>query len=319
MRRLFLILTLLAALSAGVLAGETDSPKDMRGDEGILMDLRPTGALYLAPDRILVADSNNNQFHIFDREGRRYLRLDLPRDLPAPWYSGIAGLEDQAFLVTGDHFHDKNAIRFLEAHSVVHRYVLEGERFSKDSAAVNYDPNVALRRTGHLGQTVQNPMRVEGIAVDPRQKRVFFGLSRPLDAQGSVQILEARLDEVMNRDKNLELRDVKPQLVPDTEEAVGQRFHLSDLCYVPGKGLLVLLASQSPDARRFGSNQIWFLPGGFGPARVVARDLAPGNRAAGLAVREDDHNTYEMALTCDNDPERTGMPSRLVILKDIRL
>lgn len=319
MRRLYLILTLLAVLSAGALAAETDSPKDMRGDEGILMDLRPTGAIYLAPDRILIADSNNNQFHIFDPEGRRYLRLDLPRELPAPWYSGLASLEDQAFLVTGDHFHEKNVVRFVGAHSVVHRYVLEGERFSQDSAAVNYDPNIALRRTGLLGQTVKTPMKVEGIAVDSKQKRVFFGLSRPLDEEGSVRIFEARQEQVMGQDKHLELHDVKPQLTPDVEEAVGQRFHLSDLCYVPGKGLLVLLASQSSDGRRFGSNQIWFLPGGFGPARVVARDLAAGNRAAGLAVREDGHNTYEMALTCDNDPERTGMPSRLVILKGIKL
>lgn len=319
MQRLFLILTLLAVLSTGALAVETDSPKDMRGDEGVLMDLRPTGAVYLAPDRILVTDCNNNQFHIFDPEGRRYLRLDLPRNLPAPWYSGIARLEDETFLVLGDHFHEKNVVRYVEAHSVLHRYALQGDRWSQDSAAVNYDPNVALRRTGNLGETVESPMKLEGIAVDPRQKRVFFGLSRPLDADGSVRIYEARLDEVMNLDKNLEFHDAKAQLIPEVEPALGQRFHLSDLCYVPGKGLLVLLASQSADGRRFGSNQIWILRGGFGPARLVAKEIAPGNQAAGLAVREDGNNSYEVALTFDNDPERTGMPSRILILKGIKL
>lgn len=321
MRRTCLLFSLmfLVLVSAGALALETDTPKDMRGDEGLLMDFRPTGAVYLTEDRVLVSDSNNRQFHIFDLEGRRFRRLDLPRDMPSPSYSGIASLGGQEFLVIGDHFHEKNAVRFVHARSVLHRYTLEGEGWSRDSAETNYDPDAALRRTGHLGQTVQDPMKVEGIAVDPKQKRVFFGLSRPLGPDGSVLIYEARLDEVMARDRGLEFHDVKPQLVPELEPAVGQAFHLSDLCYVPGKGLLVLLASQSPDGRRFGSNQLWLLRGGFGPARLVAKELAPGNRASGLAVREEGKDTFEVTLVFDNDPERTGMPSRILTIRSLKL
>jgi len=321
MRRAPLLLTwiFLVLVSAGALALETDTPKDMRGDEGVLMDLRPTGAVYLAPDRVLVTDSNNRQLHIFDLEGRRFRRLDLPRDMPSPSYSGIASLGEDAFLVSGDHFHEKNAVRFVHARSVLHRYVLQGEGWTRDSADTNFDPDAALRRTGHLGQTVKDPLKLEGIAVDSKQKRVFFGLSRPLGPDGSILIYEARLDEVMARDRNLEFHDAKPQLSPEVEPAVGQAFHLSDLCYVPGKGLLVLLASQSPDGRRFGSNQLWLLRGGFGPARLVAKELAPGNRAAGLAIREEEKDTYEATLVFDNDPERTGMPSRILTLKGLKI
>ncbi|MGI5843757.1 MAG: hypothetical protein ACOX9B_06235 [Candidatus Xenobium sp.] len=316
---LFLTWIFLVLVSAGALALETDAIKDMRGDEGVLMDLRPTGAVYLAPNRILVTDSNNRQLHIFDLEGRRFRRLNLPRDMPSPSYSGIASLGEDAFLVCGDHFHEKNAVRFIHARSVLHRYVLQGEGWTRDSADTNFNPDATFRRTGHFGQTVKNPLKLEGIAVDSKQKRIFFGLSRPLGPDGSVLIYEARLDEVMARDRNLEFHDVKPQLIPEVETAVGQAFYLSDMCYVPGKGLLVLLASQSPDGRRFGSNQIWLLRGGFGPARLVGKEIAPGNRAAGLAVREEGKDTYEATLVCDNDPERTGMPSRLVTIRGLKL
>lgn len=316
---LLLALAFLALLAAGARAVETDTPKDMRGDEGLLMDLRPTGAVFLAPDRILVTDARNNQFHIFDPEGRRYRRLDLPRTLPAPWYSGLARMEDGSFLVTGDHYHDKNVVRYVTAHSVLHRYTLDGERFTDDSAAVNYDPDTALRRTGYFGQTVSAPLKIEGIAVDSRQKRLFLGLSRPVDPSGEVLLYEARLDEVMNLKRDLDLKDVKAKLTPETEPSLGVPFHVSDLCYVPGKGLLVLMASQSADGKRFGSNQLWLLRGGFGPARLVARELAPGNRAAGVAVREDGSGAYTLALTFDNNPEETGTPSRLLILPGVKL
>lgn len=317
---LLLALALLALLTAGAFAVETDTPKDLRGDEGLLMDIRPTGAVFLSADRILVTDSNNNQFHIFDPEGRRYRRLDFPRALPAPWYSGIARLADgNSFLVTGDHFHEKNVVRYVTAHSVVHRYTLQGEDWTGDSAEVDYDPDTALRRTGYLGETVENPMKIEGIAVDPKQKRAFFGLSRPLGEDGSILVYEARLDEMMALQKDVGFKDAKAKLVPAVEPAVGRPFHLSDLCYVQGKGLLVLLASESKDGKTFGSNQIWILRGGFGPAKLVAKEIAPGNRAAGLAAREVDKNTYDLALTFDNNPEETGRPSRIMVMKGVKL
>lgn len=321
MRRqsVLLLLALLALLSSAVLAVETDTPKDLRGDEGVLMDLRPTGAVFTAPDRILVTDSRYNQFHVFDPEGRRYVRLDVPRDLPLPWYNGIAQLDDGSYLMVGSHYHEKNTVRYVTVRSVLHRYTMEGEKWRGDSAEVNYDPDTALRRTGFLGQTVKTPMEIGGIAVDPKQKRLFFGLTRPLAEDGSVLIYEARLPEVLELKKNLEFKDVKTKLVPPEEPALGQKFFLSDLAYVPGKGLLVLMASQSPDGKTFGSNQIWMLRGGFGPAKLVAKEIAPGNRATGLAVREESKNTYTLGLVFDNNPEDTGIPSRIMLMKGFKL
>lgn len=321
MRRLsvLLILTLLALVQAAALAVETDTPQDLRGDEGLLKDIRPTGAVFLAPDRILVSDARYNQFHVFDPTGRRYVRLDYPTNIPMPWYNGLAQLDDSSFLAMGSHYHEKNVTRFLTNRGVLHRYQLQGDSFTPDSGEVNYDPDTALRKTGHFGQTVQDPLEIGGLAVDPKQKRLFLGLSRPLGPDGTVTIYEARLPEVMARKRDLEFKDVKSKLVPPVEPALGEKFFLSDLAYVPGKGLLVLMASQSADGKRFGSNQLWFLRGGFGPAKMLAQEIAPGNRATGLAVREEAKGLYTLALVCDNDAEVTGIPSRILMMKGFKL
>src|SRR5690606_36514623 len=125
-------------------------------------------------------------------------------------------------------YHEKNTVRFVFARSVLHRYTLQGEAFSGDSAEVNFDPDRALRRTGLLGESVADPMEIGGVAVDNKQKRLFFGLTRPFSEDGSVIVYEARLDDVMKKDLNFDFKDAKAKLVPETEPSVGQPFRLTD-------------------------------------------------------------------------------------------
>ena len=73
MNRWFVLLLLL-----GTLAARAQQPVEFRSDEGVMQDFRPTGVVWLAPDRLMVCDKRWNDFHTFDLTGRRYKLLSFP-------------------------------------------------------------------------------------------------------------------------------------------------------------------------------------------------------------------------------------------------
>ncbi len=294
---------------------------DMRGDDGTLMSFRPSGVAFLSENRLFVCDSADQQMHIFDTEGRRFRRMAIPREVPVPTYSGMARLEGNTFLVTGDHYHAKNAVRFVNAHSVIHKYGVRGELFDEDSAQENFDPNIALRKTGLLGENLERRMKIDGIAIDQDNDEIFFGLSKPWndDDDYAVIIYTGSLSDVMNRNRKMTLTEHSydihcNRIDPLTE----QQYQITDLCHVPGKGLLILMASKQKNDIVFGSTQIWFKPDGSETAQLIGEDIAPGNFGSGIAAFEKD-GLYKLAIVFDNNPAVSSHPSRLMILDDVEL
>ncbi len=290
---------------------------DMRGDEGILENFRPSGLAFIAPDRVLVCDSADQRLHIFDTEGRRFKKLNIPRDLAPPNYTGMAKLSADNFLVIGSHHHENNYMRFLNARSVMHLYNLRGEMIADESASRDYDPIVALRKTGYLGEYAEKPMRVDGVAVDPSNNKIYIALSQPLEEDNSVIIYEGNLEEVLAHEKRTKLYQNNYGIFPRVDETTEQFYRVTDICHVPGRGLLILMASEKYGGYTFGANQLWFKPDDSDEAYLLAEDIAPGNYGAGLAVNPRDNGSYDVAITFDNNPARTSTPSRFMILEGL--
>lgn len=302
------------------LARAQNGPVDLRSDEGVMMDFRPTGVVWLAPDRLMVCDKRWNDFHIFDLTGRRFKLLSFPvRSRPLAWFNCLTPLDENNFLVAGNHYHEKNRVRFVSARSVVFRMWLEGEELSRNAAEDDYEPDRALRATGNFGESTKTPLELSGMAVDTKQKRIFFGCSQPLSSAGTMLVYEGNLDRFLARDKNFELKELKTDLKPEMDPTTRTPYFLADMAYIPGEGLLLLLGSESPDQRTFGSSQLWMLRGAFPPAKPILKDIAPGNRAGGLAVRHIKERSYDIAITFDNDPDNTRVPSRLLVLPGVTI
>lgn len=291
----------------------------MRGDEGVLMDFRPTGVAWLDNGKLLVVDQRYNAFHLFDTDGRRFRFIEFPRIISPTFYSGLCRLEDNVFFATGSHYHEKNDRRYLRGRSEMHKIVLEGESLGPDSVVDNYSPDRALRATRLYGQTPVQQMEITGIAMDAKHNRLFLGLSQPVSEKGTVLLFVGPLDKFLARDESIELEPLETNLIPPVEPACNVPTYLSDIAYVPGKGVVLLMTAEADGGFRFCSNQIWFMKGGFGPAKLVAQELAPGNRAAGIALRESGDWEYDVALVCDNNPDESKIPSRLVLLKGVHL
>lgn len=303
-----------------LLAQAQPQPVDFRSDEGVMMDFRPTGVAWLGPDRLLTCDKRWNDFHIFDLAGRRYKLMSFPvRSRPLAHFSCLTPLDESSWLVAGSHFHEKNHVRFLSARSVVFRMWLDGEELHRDSAADDYEPDRALRATGNFGASTKTPLELSAMAVDLKQKRIFMGVSKPLSSQGTILVYEGSLDRFLARDKNFELKELKTDLKPEVNPVTNTPYSLADMAYVPGEGLLLLLTSKGNDGRTFGGSQLWMLRGAFPPPRLVMKDIAPGNCAAGLAVRHIKERSYDIAITFDNDPDETGIPPRLLVLPGVKL
>ncbi|MBQ7502970.1 hypothetical protein IJT93_09760 [bacterium] len=289
---------------------------DMRGDDGVLMSFRPSGITFLSPNRILVTDENNQQLHIFDIEGRRFRRVANPRSLSQPRYTGLSNIENNKFFAVGSHYHQNNNVRYVWARSVLHMYELRGEIFTDSSAEINYDPELAWRNTGHYGEMTENPLRVEGVACDPIDDIIYFGLSKPADENGKITVLTLPLSQVMEKKRKLKFENFDSDLLLGTDPLTEEPFVLTDICCVPERGLLFLLSSKSKDERRAGSSQIWFQANGSQNARLIADQIAPGNFASGLGVLQRGE-AFDIGLVFDNNPELNDTPSRFMILKDI--
>jgi hypothetical protein len=293
---------------------------EMRGDTGLLEDFGPGAVCWSPEGYLLVADSHYNVFDLFDTVGRRFRFMKPIRSGSTARYQALAPLEGRQFLVAGDFWQGNHDLRLVSDHSTIQRLTLEGpESWSKDSARDNLSPDQGLRATGFYGDSVQNSLDLQGMACDPATNRVFLGCASPLAADGSVLILEGQLDKLLAKSPDLKFKVVETGLKPEVDASVGAPAYLSDLAYVPGHGLALLLTSQSADGKRFGSNQIWMMKDGSSPAAPVSRGLAPGNRATGMAIRSADGSGFEVALVCDNNFAATKTPSRLVLLQGVQL
>lgn len=296
---------------------------DMRGDEGVMMDFKPTGVEWFSDKLLFVVDEQWNAFHIFDLEGRRFRFVEFPKVKSPAFYAGVDTLEENEFFVTGCHYHKKNRPRYLWQRSVIHRITMEGEEVGEGSVEDNYSPDTGLRKTRLYGASPREQMEISGIAFDKKQKRVFFSLRQPLDEDGNAMIMVGKLDEFLERKKDMELEFLKTELKPPTEPTCKTQFYISDIDYVSGRGLVILLTTQMGEDQteelKFCSNQIWFMPGGIHKARMLTKELAPGNRATGIALRPVDKWTYEAAVVCNNDPEYTKIPSRLFLIDGLKL
>lgn len=312
---------LLAGMTA--LAGAEDfsaKVSDMRGDGGLLRDFGPTGAVWVDKDNVFVCDRRYTTFHIFDTNGRRFRLVDNPRRMGEVNFNGMCGDQGNDFFVTGSHYHVKNNPRYLETRSAIYKMTLHGEELDKSSAKDNYRPDRALRASKYYGESSPQHAEVTGIAFDRANNRVFFAFDRCLNEQGEMLVMDGRLDKFLERSDSFELTVLKTGLVPEADSVTGQPYRLSDIAYLPGKGLVLLTCSQSEDGRRYGTNQLWFMKDGVSGARLAQKDIAIGNRATGLAIRPSEtEGEYQAALVCDNDMEFTQIPSRMVYLRGLRL
>lgn len=292
---------------------------DMRGDMGLLEDFGPTGAVWVDNNRVLVCDRRYTVFHVFDLEGRRFRFLEHPQKTGEVNFSAMCHWKDNRYFVTGSHYHFKNSTRHVEARSLIHQIVLQPEQIDPESGKDNYHPDTALRATGFYGESTDTFGEITGMAFDPKHNRIFFGLDKCLAKDGTVVLLEGPLDKFLARSADFELKFLKSDLKPGIDPTTSTAYQLSDLAYVPDKGLVLLFNSETNESKSFGANQIWFMKGGFGPAKLVQKDLAVGNRGSGLAIRPSGKEEYEAAMVCDNNMEDSRIPSRLVHLTGLRL
>ena len=293
---------------------------DMRGDMGVLEDFGPRGVCWTPDGQLFVVDRRYTVFHIFDTQGRRYRFLNHPEPaIPEASFSGVCVMPGGKYLATGNHYHVKNSPRYLTAHSVMHLMELAGEAFTPESGKINYSPDSALRATGYYGDSPDQRMEISGIAVDPAHNRIFIGCSQPLMPDGTVTIFEGKLDKFLLRSDDFKWDVLKTGLKPPVEPALNKPMYLSDITYVPDRGLVLLMASQNSEEKIYGSSQIWFMRGGAGVAKLVQKELAPGNRATGIAIRATTNGEFEAAVVCDNRMEDTKIPNRLVMLRGLRL
>lgn len=292
-------------------------PVPLTADGAPLEDFGPTGVAWLPDGSLFVCDRRYNTFHIFDTRGRRLKYLGHPRgDIGHAWYNALARFDAKTFFAAGSHYHIENNVRYVNNRSVIHKLqpvwpTSPDREWGPDSGELNFSPDQALRATGYYGESPQVTIEVSGLAFDTRTGRYFLGCSQPRARDGTVLLWVGKTAELLRRPPRQTLAPVRTGLKP----AVG--VFLADLDYVPGKGLALLLTSATGegDSLRFGSSQVWLLPGGHnGRARLLAKDVAPGNRATGMAWRAVGQGNYRVALVCDNDLETTKIPSRLVLL-----
>jgi hypothetical protein len=319
MKKTLFGLLLALGVSLPGLAQENPPIYDMRGDMGLLEDFGPTGACWLDGNRVLISDRRYTVLHIFDLEGRRFRFLDVPQKLGEVNFSAICHWKDNRYFVPGSHYHVKNSTRFVENRSYIGQMVLEQEKLAEGSGKDNYRPDRALRASGFYGESTDTPGEITGMAMDPKHNRVFFGMDKVVAKDGTVVLLEGQLDKFLARSEDFDLKFVKTDLKPANDPNTGTPYQLADLAYIPDKGLLMLFNAETNESKNFGFNQIWFLKGGFGPAKLVSKDLAPGNRASGMAVRPSGKDEYEAVIVCDNNMEDSRIPSRLIHLKGLRL
>ena len=320
MRRMLLGLLLMAATLPGIGQAQEIKTSDMRGDMGLMEDFGPTGACWLSDGKVLVCDRRYTVFHIFDTDGRRYRFLDDPQKLGEANFSAICHWKDNRYFVTGSHYQFKNNTRYVESRSVIQEISLQNEQIDPESGKDNYHPDTALRASGFYGESVDTPGEITGMAMDPKHNRIFFGMDKCLAKDGTVVLLEGPLDKFLARSRDFELKFLKSGLKPAIDANTNNPYQLSDLAYVPDQGLVLLFSAETNESKQFGYNQVWFMKGGFGPAKPVLKDIAPGNRGSGIALRPGaKKGEYEAVVVCDNNMEDSRIPSRIIYIPSLHL
>lgn len=293
-----------------------ESTFELRGDQGVLVDLRPQAVLWLSENRLLVSDLMLNDLHVFDTEGRRYQQYGAPDGKAPAQYVGLTRLAEDEFLALGSHYHDKNHPRYRKQRTRLHKFGLKWETLSQADFDINLSPERALTQMRLWGSSPLRQVEFCGLDVDRAKDAVWFGMRSPESEGGGVSLLRCSLKKLLAQDPELELREIETKFKPPLEERCQLPLYLTDLAILDDGSFLFLLTADDTENGRLCANSLWhWRPGG--KAIEVKKDLALQNRATGLAVRSLGKRQYQVALVCDNDYEHTKEPPRLVILGDV--
>lgn len=316
-RKVILFTTTLMFLGL-LLAGGAETLFPLRGDEGNLNDFQPQAAVWLSDDRILVSDSHLNNLQIFDTEGRRFRLFDAANNRSPAHYVGLTRLDEDEFLMLGSHYQDKNHPRYVDQRSQLHKFYLDAknEDLRLDDLNTNISPKEPLRRTRMWGSSPKRQLEFCGISVSKERDIAWFGLRRPESEKGNLSLLSCSLQGLLEQDPDLQITEVDTGFKLPLEERCQLPTYLTDLAVLDDGSLLLLLTADDVAGRRFCTNSLWrWVPGQSG-ATLVKKDLAPENRATGLAVKSLGGGDYKVALVCDNLYEETKVPPRLVLLAE---
>ena len=286
----------------------------LRGDMGVLKDFRPNAAVWVSDDRLLLADLRYNNLQIFDLEGRRFRLFEAPSMKAPVQYVGLAPLPNDDFLALGSHYHDKNQPRQRTQRSTLQKIHLTGEDLEQPEQ--NLSPTEALRRTRMWGASPLRQLEFCGMAVDLERNVAWFGLAKPDSEQQTLSLLQCPLDQLLAQDPNLEFKEVDTGFVMPENGPCGLPNYLSDIALLDDGSLLFLLTSEDFEGARFCSNTLYQWSPETKETVLVRDNLAMENRAMGMAVRSMGDGSYKIALVCDNDTERTGIPAALVVLDE---
>lgn len=290
-----------------------ESTFELRGDQGVLQDLRPQAALWLSDDRILVSDLALNDLHIFDLEGRRYLQHKAPDGKAPAQYVGLTQLNEDEFLALGSHYHHKNHIRYRKQRSRLNKFTLKWEELSTAEFDKNLAPIKALTMKRFWGSSPKRQVEFCGLALDKSHDAAWLAMVQPASEDGGISLLRCSLKKLLAQDEDLELREISTGFKPPLEERCQLPSYLSDIAMLDDGSLLLLLTAEDMKGGRLCANSLWHWTPGK-KAKLVKDDLALENRATGLAVRSLGKRQYKVALVCDNNFELTKVPPRLVIL-----
>ena len=289
----------------------------LRGDEGPLMDLEPQAAVWLTDELILVSDSHRNNVQIFDTEGRRFRLFDAATNNPPAHFVGLDRLSDKEFLILGSHYHEKNNPRYRKDRSRLHKFYLdvETEDLRLDDFKENISPQEPLRMTRMWGATPLRQLEFCGIAVNKSKDLAWFGLTQPKSEKGNLSLLRCSLKGLLAADEDLEFTEVDTGFALPLEERCQRPTYLTDLHVLDDGSLLLLLTADDLEGKRFCTSSLYrWVPGG--KTTLVKKDLAPDNRATGMAVKSLGGGRYRIALVCDNVASETEIPPRLVVLSE---
>ena len=307
---LFIFLTLpLTALA--------ESPYEFRGDQGPLADFQPQAAEWLADDRLLISDSHRNNLQIFDTQGRRFRLFDAATNKAPAHFVGLDRLSEEEFLILGSHYHEKNHPRYRDQRSRLHKFFLdfEKEELILSDFEANLSPKEPLRNTRMWGSTPKRQLQFCGVATDQERNLAWFGLQRPETETGHLSLLSCPLDKLLAVDESLEFTEVDTGFELPLEKRSQRPMYLTDIECLDDGSLLLLLSADDVEGKRLCTNSLYrYVPGGS--AVLMKEDLAPQNRATGMAVKSLGNGVYKIALVCDNMTSETGIPSRLVILSE---
>lgn len=286
-----------------------------RGDQGPLEDFQPQCAVWLSEDRILVGDIRFNNLQIFDTEGRRFRLFEAATNRAPAQFVGMTQLGEDEFLILGSHYHEKNHPRYRKQRSRLHKFHLdlENEELELDDFKENLSPEQALRKTRMWGSTPLRQLQFAGIGVNKAKNIAWFGLAKPESEEGNLALLRCPLDKLLAQDESLEFTEVDTGFALPLEKRCGRPQYLTDLKVLDDGSLLLLTTADELEGGRLCTNTLYHYRPGTGVTEIKS-DLAPENRATGMALRRLGKGRYQVALVCDNVTHETGIPSRLVIL-----